>query len=188
MIVRNHAHWLAAVAASSLTCGATGAAESVPAPTIVDTAQATSRSEVAGNTAFDSLATRYGNTVVVTAADGKETKLLFNRDGTLKVSRRGAAARTLHWSRIAGQFCISQDGAASCGAVGEEPETIVMRTLSEPAAAKPNGDDSSVRLEVSPPTQAASASGPTRGKAVGDAWTLTFPDGSQASARLVSGH
>lgn len=65
--------------------------------------------------ADDLMASRYDNTVVVKAADGKETKLHYNKDGTLAVTQPDGTKGTAKWVVKDGKLCITADAGPTAG-------------------------------------------------------------------------
>lgn len=65
--------------------------------------------------ADDPMASRYGNTVVVKGADGKDTKLHYNQDGTMTVIQPDGAKGTGKWSMKGDKLCVTPDAGPTAG-------------------------------------------------------------------------
>lgn len=65
--------------------------------------------------ADDPLASRYGNTTVVTNAKGEVTKLTYNKDGTMAIVQPDGSKITGKWAVKDGKLCITPDGGPVAG-------------------------------------------------------------------------
>ena len=65
--------------------------------------------------AADPMEGRYGNTVVVTYADGSQIKLHYNKDGTLGVVNPDGSKGTGKWVLKDGKLCVTADAGPNAG-------------------------------------------------------------------------
>jgi hypothetical protein len=65
--------------------------------------------------ADDPMASRYGNTVVVTYADGSVVKLHYRQDGSLEVINPDGSKGTGKWAMKDGKLCITADAGPTAG-------------------------------------------------------------------------
>jgi hypothetical protein len=65
--------------------------------------------------ADDPMASRYDNTVVLKMADGKETKLHYNKDGTLGVTQPDGTKGTGKWKLNGDKLCVTPDAGPTAG-------------------------------------------------------------------------
>lgn len=65
--------------------------------------------------ADDPMASRVGNTTVVTNAKGEVTKLMYNKDGTVTIVQPDGAKVTGKWAVKDGKLCITPDGGPMKG-------------------------------------------------------------------------
>jgi hypothetical protein len=180
MIVFNRQRRTAAIAAAAFALAA-ATAIAAPLEPVLD-----SPSKIADNSPYDPLASRYENTVIVTGANTAKTKLNYNKDGTLTVAQANAALKTAKWSRTSGQFCVAFTGGATrCGALGDEPEALVMSALVARADAKAESEQNAVK-ETGGKAAPVDAE-PVKVMSVGDTWTMTLPGGEKLKVRILAG-
>ena len=65
--------------------------------------------------ASDLMAGRYENTVTLTAADGKVTKLHYNKDGTMAITNPDGTKGTGKWAVTDGKLCVTLDQGPTAG-------------------------------------------------------------------------
>jgi opacity protein-like surface antigen len=65
--------------------------------------------------AVDPMASRIGNTVTLTAADGKVTKVMYNAGGTMDMVAPDATKGTGKWAVKEGKLCVTLDAGPTAG-------------------------------------------------------------------------
>lgn len=70
---------------------------------------------IAGTAMANPMQSRIDNTVTLTAADGKVTKVLYNGDGTMAITNPDGSKGTGKWAVKDGKLCVTLDQGPTAG-------------------------------------------------------------------------